>query len=206
MTRLLPGVIAMAAIVLASNILVQFPMGAYLTWGAWSYPLGFLVGDLINRIQGPSAARKVVLAGFVTGIFCSAIGTQIIGDYGPLVTLRVAIASATGYLVSQMIDISIFTALRHGKWWKAPLVSTFIGSTLDTGIFFILAFSASFAFIEPMHDTSWAIEATPLLGFGPALPMWVSLAFADWGVKVFMALAALIPFKLLLGRLTTQKL
>ena len=200
MTRLLPGVIAMAAIVLASNILVQFPMGAYLTWGAWSYPLGFLVGDLINRTQGPSAARKVALAGFVTGLICSVIGTQIEGEFGPLVTLRVAIASGVGYLLSQMTDISVFTALRDKAWWKAPLISTLVGTSLDTTLFFIIAFAASMSFLAPSEDVSWAGEIMPILGFGPEAPFWVSLAIADWGVKLLMALAALIPFRLLVGR------
>ena len=122
MTRLLPGIIAMAAIVLASNILVQFPYGDFLTWGAFTYPFAFLVGDLVNRIQGPRAARIVVLAGFLTGLVCSLIGTQIIGEFGPLVTLRIAIGSALAYLVAQMTDVSIFTALRNKAWWKAPLV------------------------------------------------------------------------------------
>ncbi|MGA0541031.1 queuosine precursor transporter [Neotabrizicola sp. VNH66] len=200
MTRLLPGILAMAAIVLASNILVQFPMGAWLTWGAWSYPFAFLVGDLVNRLQGPSAARKVVLAGFVTGLACSFVGTQIMGEFGPLVTLRVAIGSGLAYLVGQMTDVSVFTMFRRDKWWKAPLVSTLVSSTLDTVIFFSIAFSATLAFIHPADDVSWAGEVMPLLGIGPDAPFWVSLALADWGVKLLLALVALVPFRLIVGR------
>ncbi len=200
MTRLLPGILAMAAIVVASNILVQFPMGAFLTWGAWSYPFAFLVGDLVNRLQGASAARKVVVAGFITGIGCSFIGTQIQGDFGPLVTLRVAIGSGLAYLVGQMTDVSVFTLFSRDKWWKAPLVSTLVSSTLDTALFFSIAFSASLAFIHPAEDVSWAGEVMPLLGFGPQAPFWVSLALADWCVKLTMALVALMPFRLIVGR------
>lgn len=200
MTRLLPGILAMAAIVLASNILVQFPMGAWLTWGAWSYPFAFLVGDLVNRLQGPSAARKVVLAGFVTGLACSFVGTQIIGEFGPLVTLRVAIGSGLAYLVGQMTDVSVFTLFRRDKWWKAPLVSTLVSSTLDTVIFFSIAFAASLSFIHPADDVSWAGEIMPVLGAGPDAPFWVSLAVADWGVKLLLALVALVPFRLIVGR------
>lgn len=200
MTRLLPGILAMAAIVLASNILVQFPMGAWLTWGAWSYPFAFLVGDLVNRLQGPAAARKVVLAGFVTGLACSFVGTQIMGEFGPLVTLRVAIGSGLAYLVGQMTDVSVFTLFRRDQWWKAPLVSTLVSSTLDTVIFFSIAFSATLAFIHPADDVSWAGEIMPLLGVGPDAPFWVSLAVADWGVKLLMALVALLPFRLIIGR------
>lgn len=200
MTRLLPGILAMAAIVLASNILVQFPMGAWLTWGAWSYPFAFLVGDLVNRLQGPAAARRVVLAGFVTGILCSLIGTRIMGEFGPLVTLRVAIGSGLAYLVGQMTDVSIFTLFRKDQWWKAPLISTLVSSTLDTVIFFSIAFAAVFAFMEPSVDVSWATEATPLLGLGPVAPYWVSLALADWCVKLALALVALVPFRLIVGR------
>ncbi|MBE2277033.1 MAG: queuosine precursor transporter [Rhodobacteraceae bacterium] len=200
MTRLLPGILAMAAIVVASNILVQFPMGAWLTWGAWSYPFAFLVGDLVNRLQGPSAARKVVMAGFITGIGCSFIGTQIHGDFGPLVTLRIALGSGLAYLVGQMTDVSIFTLFARDRWWKAPLVSTLVSSTLDTVLFFSIAFSAGLSFLDPAGDVSWAGEATPLLGLGPEAPFWVSLAVADWGVKLVMALVALIPFRLFVGR------
>ncbi len=100
MTRFsLFGVLAMAIVVVASNILVQHPIGTWLTWGAFTYPLAFLVSDIVNRIEGPAAARRVVYAGFVTGLACSAIGTQIMGEFGPLVTLRVAIGSGIAFLL-----------------------------------------------------------------------------------------------------------
>lgn len=204
MSRLLPGILAMAAIVVASNILVQFPMGDWLTWGALSYPLAFLVGDLTNRLQGPAAARRVVMAGFVTGIACSLIGTQIVGEAGPLVTLRIALGSGLAYLVGQLMDVAIFNRLRAGAWWQAPLVSTLVSSTLDTAIFFSLAFAAAFAFLEPGNDTSWATGAVPLLGLGPELPFWVSLAVADWGVKIALAIAALVPFRIIVGKLIAK--
>ena len=119
-----PGVIAMAAIVVASNILVQFLFGQWLTWGAFTYPLAFLVTDVMNRVYGEKPARMVVLCGFVVGVICSLIGTQIMGEFGPLVTLRIAIASGSAFLVAQLLDVSIFSALRGGQWWRAPLVST----------------------------------------------------------------------------------
>ncbi|PIB22865.1 hypothetical protein BFP76_10070 [Amylibacter kogurei] len=198
------GVIAMAAIVVASNILVQFLLGDWLTWGAFTYPFAFLVTDLMNRVYGTSAARKVVFAGFIVGIICSFIGTQIIGEFGPLVTLRIAIGSGTAFLVAQLIDVLVFDRLRSGKWWRAPLASTLIGSSLDTAIFFTIAFSAGLAFIEPANDVSWANEMVPLLGAGAMLPLWVSLAIADWGVKLVLALVALIPFRVLAQQLTLR--
>jgi len=204
MNRLLPGIIAMAAIVLASNILVQFPLGPFLTWGALTYPFAFLVGDLVNRLQGAPAARRVVIAGFVTGILCSLIGTQIQGEFGPLVTLRVALGSGLAYLVAQMTDVSIFARLRRDVWWKAPLVSTFVSSTIDTVIFFSIAFAAMFTFLEPAVDVSWAAEPAPLLGVGPVAPFWVSLALGDWCVKIALALAALVPFRIIVGKLTAR--
>lgn len=204
MSRLMPGILAMAAIVLASNILVQFPFGDFLTWGAFTYPFAFLVGDLVNRFQGPRAARIVVLAGFLTGLVCSLIGTQISGEFGPLVTLRVAIGSGLAYLVAQMSDVSIFTALRDRAWWKAPLVSTLTSSTIDTVIFFSIAFAAAFTFLEPGVDVSWASEPAPLLGFGPVAPFWVSLAIGDWCVKIALALVALVPFRIIIRKVTAR--
>ncbi|MBL4915714.1 queuosine precursor transporter [Szabonella alba] len=198
---LLPGILAMAAIVLASNILVQFLFGQWLTWGAFTYPLAFLVTDVMNRVYGPAAARRVVFAGFVTGVLCSLIGTQISGEFGPLVTWRIAIASGLAFLTAQLLDVAIFDRLRGGRWWRAPLASTLLGSSVDTAIFFTLAFSASLVWIEPANDVSWANEALPLLGFGPVLPLWVSLALADWSVKLGLALIALVPFRLIVQRL-----
>nr|MCU0854930.1 queuosine precursor transporter [Paracoccaceae bacterium] len=151
MTRILPGIIAMAAVVVVSNILVQFLFGQWLTWGAFTYPLAFLVTDVMNRVYGPAVARKVVLAGFVTGVACSLIGTQIHGEFGPLVTLRVAMGSGLAFLTAQLLDIAVFDRLRDRGWWRAPLVSTLAGSTVDTAIFFTVAFSASLAFLEPAN-------------------------------------------------------
>ncbi|RYI18938.1 MAG: VUT family protein, partial [Acetobacteraceae bacterium] len=184
MRILLPGVIVMATIVVASNILVQYPLGAFLTWGAFTYPFAFLVNEIVNRFQGPAAARRVVLAGFVTGILCSFIGTQIQGEFGPLVTLRVALGSGAAFLAAQLLDITIFNWFRRGLWWRAPLISPVISSTLDTAIFFTIAFSAAFTFLEPGVDVSWAAQPTPLLGLGPVAPFWVSLALGDWLVKL----------------------
>ena len=202
MTRILPGILAMAAIVVASNILVQFLFGQWLTWGAFTYPLAFLVTDIMNRVYGAGTARKVVLAGFVTGVVCSAIGTQISGEFGPLVTWRIAIGSGLAFLTAQLLDVAIFDRLRAGLWWKAPLVSTLVGSALDTALFFTIAFSAVLTWIEPGNDVSWANEALPLLGTGPVLPLWMSLAVADWGVKLAFALVALVPFRLIVKRMS----
>ncbi len=202
MTRILPGVIAMAAIVVASNILVQHLFGQWLTWGAFTYPLAFLVTDVMNRVYGVTAARKVVVAGFVVGVICSLVGTQIIGEFGPLVTLRIAIGSGIAFLTAQMLDVAIFNRLRSGAWWRAPLASTLVGSTVDTALFFSIAFSASLVFIEPLNDVSWANEVLPLLGVGPMVPLWVSLALADWLVKLSLALLALMPFRAIVTRVS----
>ena len=202
MTRgLIIGVIAMAAIVVASNILVQFLLGDWLTWGAFTYPFAFLVTDLMNRLYGATTARKVILAGFVTGIICSFIGTQIMGEFGPLVTLRIAIGSGTAFLIAQLVDVTVFNRLREGTWWRAPLASSLIGSALDTAIFFTIAFSTGLTFLEPSNDVSWANEVLPLLGVGPMAPLWVSLGTADFMVKLALALLALIPFRLLVTAL-----
>ncbi len=202
MTRTyLPGIIAMALIVVASNILVQFLYGNWLTWGAFTYPLAFLVTDIMNRVYGTAAARRVVLVGFVVGIICSLFGTQIMGEFGPLVTVRIAIASGLGFLIAQLLDVSIFATLRNASWWKAPLVSTLIGSTVDTAIFFSVAFSGALSFVHPATDVSWAADVLPILGMGPEAPLWVSLAVADWAVKLSLALLALIPFRIITARL-----
>lgn len=200
MRTLLPGILAMAAIVVASNILVQYPLGAFLTWGALTYPFAFLVNEIVNRFDGPAAARKVVLVGFLTGIVCSFIGTQIQGEFGPLVTLRVAIGSGAAFLAAQLLDITIFNRFRQGVWWRAPLISPVISSTLDTAVFFTIAFSAAFTFLEPAVDVFWAAAPTPLLGLGPVAPFWVSLAVGDWLVKLLLAGVALLPFRLALAR------
>ena len=202
MTRILPGVIAMAAIVVASNILVQHLFGQWLTWGAFTYPFAFLVTDVMNRVYGVTAARKVVFAGFVVGVICSLIGTQIMGEFGPLVTWRIAIGSGIAFLTAQMMDVAIFDRLRRGAWWRAPLASTLVGSSLDTALFFTIAFSTQLVFLEPANDVSWANEVLPLLGVGPQVPLWVSLALADWMVKLSLALVALVPFRAIVTRIS----
>ena len=208
MTRtFLPGIIAMAAVVVASNILVQFIiLDGLLTWGAFTYPLAFLVTDVMNRVYGVGPARKVVLAGFVTGIICSLIGSQIMLEYGPAVPLRIAVASGLAFLAAQMTDISVFNRLRNGRWWSAPLVSTLVGSALDTTLFFTIAFSASVVIFSPDANAaiSWAWEGVPFMTVGPLVPLWVSLAFADWLVKLTLALIALIPFRLIVALMTTK--
>ncbi|MCF2905918.1 queuosine precursor transporter [Octadecabacter sp. CECT 8868] len=207
MTKLLPGVIAMAIVVVASNILVQFLiLDGLLTWGAFTYPLAFLVTDLMNRVYGAGPARRVVFFGFVAGIICSLIGSQIMiqgdGYEFPAVALRVAIGSATGFLVAQLIDVAIFQRLRDGLWWKAPLASTLIGSTIDTLLFFTIAFSSLISFgANADAEVSWALDSVPFLLTGPEAPLWISLAVADWGVKLIIALLALVPFRLIVGRL-----
>jgi len=205
MNRLLIGVLAMATVVVASNILVQFLYGNWLTWGAFTYPIAFLVTDVMNRVYGVAMARRVVFAGFVIGVICSLIGTQIMlqgdGFTYPAVTLRIAIGSGLAFLTAQMLDIAIFDRLRAGQWWRAPLASTLIGSAIDTALFFSIAFSARLSFLEPANDVSWAGEVVPMLGQGPAAPLWVSLAVADWLVKLALALVALVPFRIIVRRL-----
>jgi uncharacterized integral membrane protein (TIGR00697 family) len=155
----------------------------------------------LARRSGAGPARRVVLIGFVVGLICSLIGTQIMGEFGPLVTLRIALASGIAFLTAQMLDVSIFAAFRAGPWWRAPLISTLVGSSVDTVLFFTIAFSASLTFLEPANDVSWAGEMLPLLGVGPMAPLWVSLAVADWSVKLSLALVALIPFRAITQRL-----
>ena len=207
----IPGILAMAAIVVASNILVQFlVLDGLLTWGAFTYPLAFLVTDVMNRVYGVGPARKVVFAGFVTGVICSLIGSQIMlqgdGFTYAAVPLRIAVASGTGFLVAQMTDVAVFNALRGGRWWRAPLVSTLVGSALDTAIFFTIAFSASITIFGANADAaiSWAWDSVPFMLSGPEAPLWMSLAFADWMVKLSLALIALIPFRVIVARLTAQ--
>ncbi|MEP1520624.1 queuosine precursor transporter [Ascidiaceihabitans sp.] len=208
LSSLLPGIFAMAAIVVASNILVQFLiLDGLLTWGAFTYPLAFLVTDVMNRIYGVAAARRVVFAGFVTGIICSLIGSQIMLEYGPAVPLRIAVASGVGFLLAQMTDVSIFNRLRTGAWWRAPLASTIVGSALDTALFFTIAFSASVTIFGANADgaINWAWEAVPFMMSGPEAPLWVTLAFADWLVKLGVALLALVPFRILTARLAAAR-
>ena len=198
-------IMTMSIIVLVSNILVQFLLGNWLTWGALTYPFAFLVTDITNRFYGLSAARKVVLFGFIIGIFCSLVGTQLQGEFGPLVTFRIALGSATAFIISHLLDISIFNYLRQERWWKAPLISSIVGSSLDTLIFFFVAFSGFFIFLEPSNDVSWAVEQVPILGMFGISPLWVSLAFADFLVKLSLITISLIPFRFLIVLLQKKK-
>ncbi|WP_281981411.1 queuosine precursor transporter [Thalassorhabdomicrobium marinisediminis] len=207
MTRLLPGILAMAIVVVASNILVQFLiLDGLLTWGAFTYPFAFLVTDIMNRVYGAGPARRVVLAGFLVGVICSLIGSQIMlqgdGYEFPAVALRVAVGSATAFLVAQLIDVAVFQRLRSGAWWRAPLASTLIGSTIDTALFFVISFSALLSFGAAADaEIAWGQEAAPFLLVGPDAPLWATLAVADWSVKLAVALVALIPFRVIVGRL-----
>ncbi|PKP68377.1 MAG: hypothetical protein CVT82_15515 [Alphaproteobacteria bacterium HGW-Alphaproteobacteria-4] len=199
MTRYLPGILAMSALVVASNILVQFLFGNWLTWGAFTYPFAFLVTDVMNRVYGPDAAKRVVLAGFGVGVASSLVAAGF-----EATTLRIALGSGLAFVVAQMTDVVVFDRLRAGRWWRAPLVSTLIGASLDTVIFFTVAFAAALAFIEPGNDTSWATGAVPMLGVGPEAPLWVSLAVADWGVKLALALAALPLFRIIVKKMIAK--
>ncbi|TFL18838.1 queuosine precursor transporter [Jannaschia formosa] len=191
------AILAMGAVVVASNIGVQFLVAdGWLTWGAFTYPLAFLVTDVTNRLYGPEKARKVVLAGFGVGLLCSLIGTQIHGEFGPLVTLRIALASATAFLAAQLVDLGVFSALRERRWFVAPLTSSIVGSVVDTALFFTLAFAGFLAFPAAWGDVSWAQEATAIG------PLWVGLALADWGVKLSVAMLALVPFRLITKNVT----
>lgn len=194
LTNTWPFVAAMAAVVAASNYLVQFPvtqfgLGEILTWGAFTYPVAFLVNDLTNRRFGAAAARKVVLAGFVLAVALSIW----------LTSPRIAIASGTAFLVAQLLDVSVFNAFRSQTWWRAPFISTMIGSVVDTLLFFGIAFAASFAFL----DTGFGLEdgslAFPVAWFGTEVPLWVSLAVGDFCVKVLVGLAMLAPYGALLN-------
>lgn len=211
MTRILPGVFAMALIVVASNILVQFLiLDGLLTWGAFTYPLAFLVTDIMNRVYGTQEARRVIFVGFLVGIVCSLIGSQIMLDGGgysyPAVALRVAVGSLTAFLVAQLLDVAVFNRLRDGSWWKAPLVSTLVSSTIDTALFFTIAFSGLISLGSAADDeVSWALEAVPFMTLGPEAPLWVSLAVADLGVKLAIALIALIPFRIIVGQMMERR-
>ncbi|WP_179379050.1 queuosine precursor transporter [Jannaschia marina] len=190
--RILPAVLAMALIVVAANVGVQFIIAdGWLTWGAFTYPLAFLVTDVSNRLYGPEKARKVVFAGFVVGIGCSLVGTQVMTEFGPAVTLRIAIASGIAFLTAQLLDLAIFSRLRDRDWWVAPFTSSVVGSVVDTALFFTIAFAGFLAFPNTWGDVSWAQEATAVG------PLWVGLALADWAVKLSIALLALIPFRVI---------
>ena len=125
--------LAMAAIVLVSNLLVQFPINAWLTWGAFSYPVAYFVTDVCNRIAGPQLARRVAWIGFAAGLACSAM----------LAPVRIAVASGAAFIVSQLLDVAVFNRLRKQSWWKAPLLGSVAASVVDTSIFFSLAFAGT---------------------------------------------------------------
>ncbi|MDT3707417.1 MAG: VUT family protein [Thiobacillus sp.] len=193
--RFAAAVAAMVAVVAASNFLVQFPVQArlgpidladLLTWGAFTYPVAFLVTDLTNRHFGPGRARLVVVAGFAVAVLLSIW----------LATPRIAIASGTAFLLAQFLDISIFDRLRRHPWWHAPLFSSLVSSALDTALFFSLAFAVPFAGLDTVFgraDGSLAFPA-PLLGVGPEVELWVSLAAGDFLVKLVLAALCLAPY------------
>jgi uncharacterized integral membrane protein (TIGR00697 family) len=211
----LPFVVAMALVVVASNILVQFPvqgslggiaLADVLTWGAFAYPFAFLVTDLANRRYGPQVARAVVFAGFMAAVVCSIVFPPLLYRAGLIEfetaagrLVRIAAASGTAFLIGQLLDVTVFNRLRRKSWWRAPVFGSLAGSVLDTAIFFSIAFAALFAFVGP--DDPFALEAAPLLGaFGADAPRWVSWALGDLGVKLSIAVFALIPYRLIAAR------
>ena len=168
----------MGLVVLASNYLVQFPIKYYgleqlLTYGAFSYPIAFLITDLANRSYGKIAARKIVYFGFVIGISFTLFFST---NFDDLISVRIAIGSGSAFLVAQLLDIQVFDKLRKKKWFIAPLTSSIVGSTVDTFLFFSISFYAT------------------------GVP-WITLSLGDLAVKIFVALVMLIPFRLLLGTL-----
>ena len=167
--------ILMGVIVLTSNYLVQFPVNFYglnevLTYGAFSYPIAFLITDLANRSYGKFVARKIVYFGFLLGIGFTVLFST---DFADFISIRIAIGSGAAFLTAQLIDVQIFDNLRRKKWFIAPLTSSLIGSTVDTFIFFFISF------------------------YGTNIP-WFTLALGDLSVKIFVAMIMLIPFRLLL--------
>ena len=165
----------MGAIVLLSNYLVQFPINYYglnevLTYGAFSYPIAFLITDLANRSYGKLVARKIVYLGFLIGIGFTVLFST---NFADLISIRIAIGSGTAFLTAQLIDVQIFDNLRKKNWFIAPLTSSMVGSTVDTLLFFSISF------------------------YGTSIP-WFTLALGDLAVKIFVALIMLIPFRLLL--------
>ena len=172
----------MGVVVLASNYLVQFPIKYYgleeiLTYGAFSYPVAFLITDLANRSYGKAIARKIVYIGFIIGIVFTLFFST---NFTDLISVRIAIGSGTAFLVAQLLDVQIFDQLRKKKWFVAPLTSSLIGSTIDTFLFFSISFYAT------------------------GIP-WVTLSLGDLAVKVLVALLMLIPFRLLLGTIKASK-
>jgi len=168
----------MGVVVLCSNYLVQFPiqylgLEEILTYGAFTYPMAFLITDLANRTYGKLAARKIVYVGFVIGISFTLIFST---NFSDLISLRIAIGSGTAFIIAQLLDVQIFDQLRKKKWFVAPLTSSCIGSIVDTFLFFSISF------------------------YGTGVP-WITLSFGDLAVKILVTLLMLIPFRLLLGSL-----
>lgn len=191
------AIVAMVGVVAASNYFVQFPvmvqLGALnladlLTWGAFTYPAAFLVTDLTNRHLGPSGARRVVFIGFALAVLLSVV----------LATPRIAIASGSAFLIAQLLDVSVFNRLRARAWWQAPLISSTLGSLVDTTLFFSLAFAVQFEALGA--NDVFALEAAPLFGLlAMEAPRWVSWALGDLGVKVAVALMLLAPYRIAIG-------
>lgn len=214
-TAYAPFVAAMTLVVLASNILVQFPVSGtlggldladILTWGAFTYPFSFLVTDLANRRHGPVVARRIVFAGFMTAVACSIIVPPLLYHLDltayaseALRLARIAMASGAAFLCAQLLDITVFNSLRRQSWWRAPILGTLCGSVVDTALFFSIAFAPAFAIIGPGDE--FAAQMAPLLGaFQLDAPRWVSWAIGDLGVKLLIAIVALIPYRLMAAR------
>ncbi|KEG21341.1 VUT family protein [Bartonella bacilliformis] len=191
---------AMCFTVTISNFLVQYPvrfdMHELLTYGAFTYPLAFLINDLTNRFSGPTVARRVVYAGFIVSFVVSWV----------VVTPRLAIASSAAFLFGQLLDIIVFAPLRRQTWWKAPLAAAITGSALDTVLFFAIAFAGSFSFIDQMtgYVSSSIIDHTVFFGFD--VPVWLSLAFGDFSIKILMSLLMLFPYGVIINVLTLSHL
>ncbi len=215
LSRFMPFVAAMALVVVASNVLVQFPVqGAVgslaladvLTWGAFTYPFAFLVTDLANRRFGPATARAIVFVGFVTAVLCSIVVPPLLYRFGLIEfettsarLVRIAIASGAAFLTAQLLDVTVFNWLRRQSWWRAPVFGSLAGSVVDTAIFFSVAFAATFAAIGP--DDGFALETAPLLGLmATEAPRWVSWAIGDLAVKLVIAVFALIPYRLIAAK------
>lgn len=185
--------IAMVAVVVASNVLVQYPvegtvagiaLADLLTWGAFTYPVSFLVTDMTNRWLGPKAARRVIYAGFATAVVLSV----------ELSTARIAVASGSAFLLAQLLDVGVFNRLRRASWWLAPFAASLLGSVLDTAIFFSIAFGplgGAFGTVD-----GFVVEPAPLLGvFAVEVPRWISWALGDLTVKAGAALLLLAPYR-----------
>lgn len=187
-------VLAMCLVVAASNILVQYPfnhlgLSEILTYGAFTYPVAFLVNDLSNRRFGPQFARKVVYAGFVIAVILSVW----------LATPRIAIASGSAFLCAQLLDVTVFSKLRQLTWWKAPFASAVFGSLLDTLLFFSIAFAAQFAWIDLATGRADSSLAMLVPFLGKDIPLWMSLGFGDLMVKIVMAVVMLVPYGAILA-------